>query len=43
MIISVLGLGESVNEFINNGSTTIGVNDIWKHHKADYVIDFRLY
>jgi len=38
MIISVLGLGESVNEFINNGSTTIGVNDIWKHHKADYVV-----
>lgn len=38
MIFSVLGLGESVNEFINDGSITIGVNDIGKFHKVDYIV-----
>lgn len=38
MKVSVLGLGESVNEFKPNGSITIGVNDIWKHHPTDYIV-----
>jgi len=35
---SVLGLGESLKNFSPNGSTTIGVNDIYKYFPADFVV-----
>ena len=35
---SILGLGESLKNFSPNGSVTIGVNDIYKHFPADYVV-----
>ncbi len=38
MKFSILGLGESLKTFIPNGSTTIGVNDIYKHFKTDFVV-----
>ena len=36
--IHVLGLGPSLSHYKPDGNTTIGVNDIWKHHKTDYVV-----
>ena len=36
--IHVLGLGPSLPHYKPDGNTTIGVNDIWKHHKTDYVV-----
>ena len=38
MIINVLGLGESLKDFKQDGSITIGVNDIWKYHKTHYIV-----
>jgi len=36
--IHVLGLGPSLSHYKPDGNTTIGVNDIWKYHKTDYVV-----
>jgi len=38
MEIDVLGLGESIKEFKPNGNITIGVNDIAKYFKTDYLV-----
>ena len=38
MRIDVLGLGKSILEYKNNGCQTIGVNDIYRYHKTDYVL-----
>jgi len=38
MKIDVLGLGETLNHYQNDGSTTIGVNDIQRYHSTDYVV-----
>lgn len=36
--IHVLGLGPSLKEFVPDGNITIGVNDIYRYHAADYVL-----
>ena len=37
--IAILGLGQSLNLFDPEGyDTTIGVNDIWRHYKSNYVV-----
>lgn len=36
--IDVLGLGESILDYKNDGSETIGVNDIYKHYPVDYLL-----
>lgn len=36
--IDVLGLGESINKYVNTGNITIGVNDIYKYHKVDHLL-----
>ncbi len=38
MKIDVLGLGESLKEFKPSNNITIGVNDIYKHHKTDFIV-----
>lgn len=38
MIVEVLGLGESLEFYQANENTTVGVNDIWKKVKTDYVV-----
>lgn len=38
MIIHILGLGESLKHYKPDGNITIGVNDIHKKHKTDYVV-----
>ena len=38
MKIDVLGLGESLREYKPSKNKTIGVNDIFKHHKVDYLV-----
>lgn len=38
MKFDVLGLGESISRYVHTGNQTIGVNDIWKYHKTDYVV-----
>ena len=38
MKIDVLGLGESLKEFMPSKNITIGVNDIYKHYPVDYVL-----
>ena len=38
MKIDVLGLGESLKEYKPSKNKTIGVNDIFKHHKVDYLV-----
>lgn len=38
MKINILGLGESLAEYKPDGNITIGVNDIFKFHKADYLV-----
>lgn len=38
MKVNVLGLGESLKEFKEDGSITIGVNDIHSKVKTDYVV-----
>lgn len=38
MKVHVLGLGETLNEFKPDGNITIGVNDIQRFHKTDYVV-----
>lgn len=38
MKVNVLGLGESLKEFKDDGSITIGVNDIYSRFKSDYVV-----
>lgn len=41
MKIHVLGTGPSLKKFLNNppkNCVTVGVNDIWKHYPADYVV-----
>lgn len=37
-IIEVLGLGKTLSCYKKNDNITIGVNDIWKYHKTDYVV-----
>ena len=36
--INVLGLGPSLPHYKPDSNITIGVNDIWKHHKTEYVV-----
>jgi hypothetical protein len=37
--VAVLGLGESLKEFVNEGyDNVIGVNDIWRYVKTDVVV-----
>ena len=38
MTIEVLGLGESIKNYKPNGNITIGVNDIYKYVKTDYIV-----
>ena len=38
MKIHVLGLGESLKDFVPDNNITIGVNDIHKYYKTDYVV-----
>lgn len=38
MTIEILGLGESLSEYVPNGNITIGVNDIHSRIKTDYVV-----
>ena len=38
MIIHVLGLGDSLTYYKPDGNISIGVNDIYKHIKTDYVV-----
>lgn len=38
MKIKVLGLGESIANYTPDNCTTIGVNDIYKLHKTDYLV-----
>jgi len=38
MKINVLGLGETLNHFKEDGNITIGVNDIHSRFKTDYVV-----
>lgn len=38
MTIEVLGLGESLSEYRDNGNITIGVNDIHSRIKTNYVV-----
>jgi hypothetical protein len=34
----ILGLGESLIYYEPDGAVTIGVNDIYRYHKADYIV-----
>lgn len=36
--IHILGLGESLQYYVPDGSETIGVNDIFLHHAVDYLV-----
>lgn len=38
MKIDVLGLGESLKEYKPSKNKTIGVNDIFKHYKTNYLV-----
>jgi hypothetical protein len=38
MKINVLGLGDSLEHYVPDNNITIGVNDIHKHIKTDYVV-----
>lgn len=38
MKIDVLGLGESLKEYKPSKNKTIGVNDIFKYHKTNYLV-----
>jgi len=38
MRINILGLGETLNHFIEDGNVTVGVNDIHSRIKTDYVV-----
>ena len=38
MKINILGLGETLNHFKEDGNITIGVNDIHSRFKTDYVV-----
>jgi len=35
---ALLGLGESLSDYSGKEDFSIGVNDIWKFHKTDYVV-----
>ncbi len=36
--IHILGLGPTLKNYTPDRNISIGVNDIWKHHPADYVV-----
>lgn len=38
MKINVLGLGDTLKHYVNDGSICIGVNDIQRYHNTDYVV-----
>jgi hypothetical protein len=38
MTIHILGLGETLEDFVPDGNITIGVNDIHSRFKSDYVV-----
>ena len=38
MVIKVLGLGDSLSDYVPDGCSTVGVNDIFKHHPVEYLV-----